>query len=270
MQGVREDVREVPIKRLWAVISGRSTVRRPRRAGGFSLIDVVACTAIVTVALLGHAASVISHQTAAKEIGDRGLAQMTLQRFVERMREDSDWAGLYGRLRPLSVESTADTDLTHLGPDLKLTTYAPSTYYADFDAPERLGNVTVLVQVPVGAGSGASLQSLIDSIAQALNLSLGTVTKTKLLSLGASAGVQLDLGGLLGGSGGGSTGAGLYEDTDAPRYGLPADLDGDGFIRGATTTTAYHALPVVVHLRWQHPGRDPQEIVMSTWLRGGW
>ena len=238
-----------------------------RRARGFSLIDVVACTAIVTVALLGHAASVISHQNAAKDIGDRGLALMTLQRFVERMRQDTDWPGLYGRLLPRSVESAGDTGLAHLGADPSLPTYDPTTYYADFEVPESLGTVTVLVQVPMGDGIGTvtTYEPL-----NLLNLDVGTTTKSLLGTVtDLTANLKVDLQ-LISTTTRISTGAGLYEDTDAPRYGLPADLDGDGYIRGTSRATDYHVLPMVVRLRWKRPGRDSQEIVMATWLRGGW
>lgn len=179
----------------------------------------MACTAVLSVALLGHASTVLFHRDASKDVGERAVALMTLQRFVERLREDSDWPGLYGRLREFSVESAGDAGLSHGGSDPALAAREPSDYYADFDAPSSLGTVTVLVQVPV-------------------------------TTVGAE--------------------TGLFETASAPRYGLPADLNGDGLIRGASRTIDYHALPVVARLRWQRAGRDAREIVLSTWLRGGW
>ncbi len=60
----------------------------------------------------------------------------------------------------------------------------------------------------------------------------------------------------------------LREDQVAPRYGLPADLNGDGVVDGAARDDDYRALPIVVRLRWRRPGQDSSEIVLATWLRG--
>jgi Tfp pilus assembly protein PilV len=60
----------------------------------------------------------------------------------------------------------------------------------------------------------------------------------------------------------------LRESQAAPRYGLPADLDGDGRVDGDDRAADYRTLPVVVRLRWQRPPRAANEIVLSTWLRG--
>jgi hypothetical protein len=119
-----------------------------RRQCGFSLIEVLATTVGAAVCLLGHAASVVHHQRVAAELDERGIALVTLQRFAERLRADTDWDGLYGRLRPLSAESTSDNSLSSVGADLSLTMQAPTTYYSDFEVPARLGTVEVLVQVP--------------------------------------------------------------------------------------------------------------------------
>jgi hypothetical protein len=61
---------------------------------------------------------------------------------------------------------------------------------------------------------------------------------------------------------------GLRETIVAPRYGLPADLDGDGDVDGDVRDADYVALPVVVRIRWARPARASQEIVVATWLRG--
>ncbi len=190
---------------------------RSAGSGGFSLIELLVSATVIAVALLAHAASVVRHQRLSADGDERGTALLTAERFIERMRADTDWAGLYTRLRPLSVESTGDTTLSRLGPDLSLRTRAPTDYYADFSTPTRLGTVTVLVQVPSSTVSGVTA---------------------------------------------------LRENVSAPRYGLPADLNGDGSIDGNSRNSDYHALPVVVHLRWVHPGRDPQEVVVPAWLRG--
>src|SRR5262245_61285400 len=63
------------------------------------------------------------------------------------------------------------------------------------------------------------------------------------------------------------TGA-LRENTVAPRYGLPYDLNGDGVLDGNARNDDYARLPVVVRIRWQSALQGAKEIVISTWLRG--
>jgi len=60
----------------------------------------------------------------------------------------------------------------------------------------------------------------------------------------------------------------LCETEVAPRYGLPHDLNGDGAIDGNSRNNDYTALPLVVRLRWQHPGEQAREVLLATWLRG--
>lgn len=60
----------------------------------------------------------------------------------------------------------------------------------------------------------------------------------------------------------------LREDTEADRFGLPHDLNGDGSIDAAAHDHDYRALPVIVHFHWQAPGESPQVLRVPTWLRG--
>jgi hypothetical protein len=180
------------------------------------MIEVLVAAVFLSVALLGYAASAVRHQIATVDQSERGIALLTAERFVERMRADTDWSGLYGRLSAFTVESTGDTTLSNLGIDTSLVARTPTSYYADFTVPARLGTVKILVQVPSTTVSGV---------------------------------------------------AALRENVSAPKYGLPADLNGDGVIDGASRNLDYAALPVVVHLRWSHGARDPQEVVVATWLR---
>lgn len=190
---------------------------RAKRSSGIALIEVIASMVVLAAGLLTYASSVLQQHKCATDAEERGVAVLTLERFVERLRADTDWAGLYSRLRPRSSESASDTTLKSLGRDLSLTTYAPSVYYADFDVPASLGTVTVLVQVPSTTVSGV---------------------------------------------------AGLRENTSAPRYGLPMDLNGDGATDAAAHDTDCAVLPVVVRLRWQRKGRAADEVVVATTLRG--
>lgn len=116
--------------------------------GGFTLVDCAIGTSILVVSILGFVATALSGHRLGKRVEERGLAFETLGRFVERVRADPDWAGLYARLRPLSQESLADKTLKSTANDASLPTQKASVYYTDFVPPTALGTVTFLVQVP--------------------------------------------------------------------------------------------------------------------------
>ncbi len=184
---------------------------------GIALIETMSAMVVLAVGLLGYASTVLSSHKSSADAEERGVAVLTLARFVERLRADNDFTGLYSRLRPKSSESSADTTLRSFARDVSLTAYAPTAYYGDFTVPASLGTVTVLVQVPSTTVSGV---------------------------------------------------AALRENSNAPRYGLPMDLNGDGAIDGNAHDSDCAVLPVVVRLRWQHKGRAADEVVVAATLRG--
>jgi hypothetical protein len=104
---------------------------------------------VLVVAILGFVASAFASHGLSRSVEERRVAVETLDRLIERIRADTDWVGLYARLRPLSSESVNDAGLTWLGTDLRLQTWPANSYYADFTPPTSLGTVTFLVQVPV-------------------------------------------------------------------------------------------------------------------------
>lgn len=134
-------------------VAEASTRRRLDR--GFTLIDGVIGTTILVIAILGMVASAFSGRHLSRRVEERGVAFATLGRFVERIRADADWAGLYPRLRALTQESVDDKTLASLAVDTDLPTQPATAYYADFNVPTTLGTVTFLVQVPVGSIGGA-------------------------------------------------------------------------------------------------------------------
>jgi hypothetical protein len=123
---------------------------------GFTLVDCLIGSSILVIAILGLLASALGGRDLGRQVQERGIAFETLGRFVERIRADPDWAGLYARLRPLSKESTADATLSSLATDTALKTQTAATYYADFTVPTTLGTVTFLVQVPVKTVGGVA------------------------------------------------------------------------------------------------------------------
>ena len=127
-----------------------------RAAAGFSLIEALIGSTILVISILGFAASTLGSHDLSRRVEERGIALQTLGRFVERIRADPDWAGLYARLRPLSQESAGDATLSRHCVDTTLATQAAATYYPDFDVPAVLGTVTFLVQVPVKTDAGVA------------------------------------------------------------------------------------------------------------------
>jgi len=195
---------------------GHGVARRCGEAA-FTLVEVMISASILVISILGFVANAFAGHNLSRTVEERGVAVETLGRFIERLRADPDWAGLYARLRPLTVESVGDATLVRLNVDTNLKTRTAATYYADFVPPKSLGTVSFLVQVPVKTVSGV---------------------------------------------------ASLREDEAAPRYGLPYDLNGDGVIDGGARDADYRALPIVVRIRWQHPGETAHETILQTWLRG--
>jgi prepilin-type N-terminal cleavage/methylation domain-containing protein len=82
-----------------------NSIRRSLRDAGFSMVEVLVAGVVLSIALLGYAVAAVGHHRSGAAAAERGVALLTLERFVERMRADTDWTGLYARLRPLSSES---------------------------------------------------------------------------------------------------------------------------------------------------------------------
>jgi prepilin-type N-terminal cleavage/methylation domain-containing protein len=199
--------------------------RGRRGPAGFTLIEIVIVLGILVIGILGHVSTVAIAQRQARDTEEHGLAVATLERFIERIRADTDWAGLWGRLRVLSQESVGDTTLRNLGADPRLPVYDATSWYSGFIVPTTLQDTSptnesycrFLIQVPVDSTGGVFA---------------------------------------------------LRENLEAPRYGLPWDLNGDGVIDGGDRSGDYRQLPIVVRMRWKKAGQDATEIVVPTWLRG--
>jgi hypothetical protein len=131
-----------------ALPSAVSSLPRARAQAGFALVDTMIAATVLLIATLGNAAGVFNSHNLNRTTSETGVATETLQRFVERLRGDPDWTGLYARLRPLTAESVDDASLSRLSGDTRLLTYPATTYFSDFVSPSRLGTVTFLVQVP--------------------------------------------------------------------------------------------------------------------------
>jgi hypothetical protein len=60
----------------------------------------------------------------------------------------------------------------------------------------------------------------------------------------------------------------LREDLPLARFGLPADLSGDGAIDDGAHDADYQAIPIIVTLRWVHSNGAFEELRVSSWLWG--
>jgi type II secretory pathway pseudopilin PulG len=117
--------------------------RRVRREAGFALIDLLVAATILALALLGHASTVLGGHRLSRSVEHRTVALEAARQFVERIRSDADWTGLYATFVSLYSPTAGANGMVG----------RPATdYYADFITPRDLGTVRVLVSVPrVGA-----------------------------------------------------------------------------------------------------------------------
>lgn len=131
---------------------------RRRRERGLGLVEVVIAVAFVAIAILALASTTLAGHRFARTEEARGVALQTTRAFLERMRSDSDWSGLYARLW-----ARVDPDLVAAG-----ATYPLTDLYADLEVPGVLGNVRVRVDLPaslpVDAAPGSPLTLREDAV----------------------------------------------------------------------------------------------------------
>lgn len=191
------------------------TPRRQPAEGGFTLIEVLIGSVVIAIALMGHMASAFSEYKLARGEQARSEVLHVARQFIERMRSDDDWPGLYDRLRALQLLSdTASAAGEHLNDGRRA--WPPHQYYPDFVLPEWMDSLVLVVDVPFDPAKVTDFR----------------------------------------------------EDLNQPRYGLPADLDGNGAIDAASRLGDYRALPVVLTFRWRPNGEAAHQMRFSTWLRG--
>lgn len=118
---------------------------RVPRPAGFAMTEVLLAAAFVSLAILGLASSTLAGHRFAQSEEARGVALETTRAFLERLRSDEDWTGLYGRLW-----SKVDPQVVPAG-----STWPPSVYYSDFETPGILGEVRVRVEVPAAPSPDA-------------------------------------------------------------------------------------------------------------------
>ena len=113
--------------------------RRSRRQAGFALVDLLVAATILALALLGHASTVLGGHRLSRSVEHRTIALEAARQFVDRLRSDPDWDGLYTALVGLYSPTVGSNGMAGR---------APQDYYADYVTPKDLGTVRVLVSVP--------------------------------------------------------------------------------------------------------------------------
>jgi len=120
---------------------------RSRAESGFGLLEVLLAASIVALAILALASTTLAGHRFARSEEARGVALQTTRAFLERMRADEDWSGLYARLW-----AKVDPQLVPAG-----TTWPLTDFYSDLEVPAELGDVRVRVEVPAATPVGAAV-----------------------------------------------------------------------------------------------------------------
>ena len=210
---------------------------------GFSIFEVLIGATILAVALLGHTASIFSEHKMSEAERARSTALLATEQFLERMRSDDDWLGLYGRLNTLrdvsetgslqsfSMKSWYDAESIFAVSEEARNDHAtlkdgrlvfpPQVYYEDFVAPSSLHEFHVVVDVPAAVLSGDTSNTPV-----------------------------------------------LREDISLPNFGMPADLNGDGAIDDGSHNDDYLAIPIRVSIRFSHSDGKFEELTFGSWLWG--
>ena len=112
---------------------------------------------ILSIALLGHAASALSEHHMAQTSQYRSEALHVARQFVERLRADEDFAGLLSRIRTRQL----GTGVFQL--DNGRSAYTPSEYCTGFVLPDWLDSMVVRVEAPLDASSPFALKENLDA-----------------------------------------------------------------------------------------------------------
>jgi hypothetical protein len=125
--------------------SSRSPKRLP--SAGFSLIEVLFGGVILSIAFLGHAATTFSEHRLAGAEAARTEALHAVRQFMERVRSEDDWGGLYARM--LTLQRAAALPGGE-GPRLQdgRRAFPATAYFPEFYVNPGVRELGVLVDVP--------------------------------------------------------------------------------------------------------------------------
>lgn len=248
----------------------------PRSQSGFSLLEVLIGASILAIAVLGHSASIFSEQQLSREERARSTAMLATEQFMERLRSDDDFAGLFARLNTFQELSRRSSDAAQLWVSEMVSGYADAgTLYAEDGSISAEANETIYSSWSYAETNLLAVDQLDSTSADFVNLRDGRrafnpsvfyddfIVPTGLRALHVAVEVPTA-------PSGGDVAAGtvLREDLPLARFGLPADLNGDGVIDDASHTDDYRAFPVIVTFHWSSPSGADEELRLSTWVWG--
>lgn len=134
-----------------ALSSSRAPI--PAQAG-FSVFEVLIGASILAVALLGHTASLFSEQKLSVAERARSAALQAGEQFMERLRSDDDFAGLYGRLLAIQEPPGGTAPSNHVVLRDATFAYPPQVFQPDFVVPTGIESLHVAVRVPAAPTAG--------------------------------------------------------------------------------------------------------------------
>lgn len=218
---------------------------RPRPETGFSLLEVLIGGAILAIALLGHTASIFSERQLSVEERTRSAALQTIEQFMERMRSDDEFADLFQRMMFIHELSSRSTPLAH--------GWAQDYIAANGDPDGWLQDTYPRTQtdfVSLRDGRRAfSTAVFYDTFSAPSDLqTFHAAVAIPSATVGSA--------------------VALREDLPLPRFGLPADLNGDSVIDDQPHNDDYRALPVVLTFAWTTADGAVQEHEIATWMWG--
>ncbi len=257
----------------------RKTTRHARARnglseGGFSLLEVLIGASLLAIALLGHTSSIFSEHRLSAEQRARSTAMLAMEQFTERMRSDEDFAGLFERLNNLQelsrrtpaaaytwlhemVRGYYEEDLLYTA-DGTLAMDAYDTLYASWNYTQSTLLVvddfestrSGFVSLRDGRRAFAAQTYYDDFVVPAGIRDFHVAVEVP------SAPTAEDPTPV------------LREDVPLSRFGLPADLNGDGVIDDKAHSGDYRTIPVIVTYRWTSATGGAEELRLSTWIWG--
>jgi type II secretory pathway pseudopilin PulG len=130
--------------------------KRPGQSG-FSLLEVLFGGVILSIAFLGHAATSYSEHRLAGFETSRSEALHAVRQFMERVRSEDDFAGLYARLRTLQrAAALPGKDGARLADGRRA--WPARAYFPEFVTNATVRELGILVDVPFTTLDGGATE----------------------------------------------------------------------------------------------------------------
>lgn len=258
-------------------------VRRRAAEAGFGLIDTMISVVVISVSTVGYLSASLTSMSLEKESRTVAAANEMSRAVVEEMlampieqvlptynankNDDPNGAGTARgsswKMETTTVLLAAADDTLALGA-VRVSNSGPGSVSSGSGGSGSSGSGSG------GSGGGSLVGGLVGGVVGATQsvarTVLGTVAadaealevpKTMDCSIGLP--TTLDLAG----------NETLREDTVAPEYGLPCDLNGDGVIDNKNHAADYKILPLVIRLDWPTADGGTRTVTFSTVIGGG-